>query len=1008
MATISSLEQAAPEAHPVSTPATTVGGVMQRRMPSPRKVFAISSLGVFIAFVDATIVNIAFPDIQRSFPEAGISTLSWVLSGYNIVFAAFLVAAGRLADLVGRKRTFVWGLALFTLASGLCAAAPSAEALIAARLVQALGAAVLIPSSLGLVLESFSHEHRAHAVALSTAVGALAAGIGPPLGGLLVTVSDWRLVFLVNIPIGLVAIVLGRRHLVESRAPGRRRLPDLLGSVLFAFSIGLLVLGVIKGPDWGWTDWRVLAAWAASLALGAVVVQRCRTHRSPIIDLTLLRIRAFTVANLATILAAAGFFGYTLVNVLFLTSVWQYSILDAGLALVPGPFVAAAVAAPTSRLVERYGARPILVAGGLVWGGAVMWMVNEVGTTPDFVSEWLPGMILLGIGAGMLLANVSGAAIAAAPGRSFGTATGLNSVARQVGAALGIAVVVAVIGDPSPAQAPAAFDDAWTFAALSLFAAGLVCLAIGRVGTAEGGTDMPSLAAAAREMMREPTREERPPLPALAPHERHHVPAPESHHRAESVADFLGQVPLFAGLRGKLRERLAVDARVVHLAAGEWLFREGEDADCLFVVRAGRLEIVAEGPDATVLRVLGRGDALGELALLTDSPRSASVRAARDSDLIAIDRAPFEALLDEAPELSRSVSTSLAQQLRASRGAVETKRPRPTTVALLPLSEGVRVHEVAAGLAAALTAYGAVATLDDTVAPRRESAAEALAAYGPALDRAEAIERRGRARRRRARRRGPVDRLLPPAGRSAALPDARRRDPRRRAAPAGAARLRPRRRRRRARLRRARRLGRAARTGRDARAAAHRVRRRARAHGAAPDRQLGRRRVLGRRRARPVAHRRDRGAARVRRPDRPRRRGQHGRLHRRHARRGDGARGDRRALLRGVGPQAAALGLHAAAPLADPRRSRRGDARAHVRHACDRGAGARLLQRQRGAAQRLARRPSLGAASWIAWGRASRCRSSARRSGAAVRSWSTARWSTTCPSRRWPRSARGL
>ena len=124
MATISSLEQAAPEAHPVSTPATTVGGVMQRRMPPPRRVLAISSLGVFIAFIDATIVNIAFPDIPRSFPEAGISTLSWVLSAYNIVFAAFLVAAGRLADLVGRKRTFVAGLGLFTLASALCAVAP--------------------------------------------------------------------------------------------------------------------------------------------------------------------------------------------------------------------------------------------------------------------------------------------------------------------------------------------------------------------------------------------------------------------------------------------------------------------------------------------------------------------------------------------------------------------------------------------------------------------------------------------------------------------------------------------------------------------------------------------------------------------------------------------------------------------------------------------------------------------------------------------------------------------
>ncbi len=266
-------------------PASIVGALTARQMPSPRRVFAVSSLGVIVALVDATIVNIAFPDIQSSFPDAGLSKLSWVLSGYNIVFAAFLVAAGRMADLVGRRRTYLVGLWIFTLASGLCAVATSANALIAARLLQALGAALLIPSSLGLVLEAFSHEHRSHAVALLTAVGALAAGIGPSLGGFLVTVSDWRLVFLVNIPVGIVAIVLARRHLIESREPGHRRLPDLLGSVLSALAIGLLVLGVVQGPEWGWSSVGVLVSWLAAVLLGALVIWRCTWHRSPIFDL---------------------------------------------------------------------------------------------------------------------------------------------------------------------------------------------------------------------------------------------------------------------------------------------------------------------------------------------------------------------------------------------------------------------------------------------------------------------------------------------------------------------------------------------------------------------------------------------------------------------------------------------------------------------------------------------------------------------------------------------------
>ena len=223
-----------------------------RNAPSPRTVLAVASLGAAVAFIDATIVNIAFPDIERSFRGSSISTLSWVLNAYNIVFAAFLVAAGRIADLVGRRRVFVFGLELFTFASLLCAIAPSPGTLIAFRMLQALGAACLVPSSLALVLNAFPPERRSHGVALLSAVGAGAAGIGPSLGGLLVAAYDWRLVFLVNMPVGLAAVWLARRRLVESRTPGRRRMPDILGAFTFAIAMGALVLGVVQGQRWGW------------------------------------------------------------------------------------------------------------------------------------------------------------------------------------------------------------------------------------------------------------------------------------------------------------------------------------------------------------------------------------------------------------------------------------------------------------------------------------------------------------------------------------------------------------------------------------------------------------------------------------------------------------------------------------------------------------------------------------------------------------------------------------
>ncbi len=715
--------------------------LIRRRAAAPTTVLAVSSVGVFMAFVDATIVNIAFPDIAESFPETDISSLSWILNAYNIVFAAFLVSAGRIADLLGRRRLFLFGLALFTFASVLCAIAPSPGALIAFRVIQAIGAAIIVPASLGLVLQAFPADRRAHAVALLAAVGAFAAGIGPSLGGLLVGLDSWRLVFLVNLPVGIAGYYLSRRHLVESREPGRRRMPDLLGAVILAVSVSGLVLAVVKGDQWGWGSPGVLGSFAVALALGAIFIRRCASHRSPIVDLGLLRIRTFSVANSMTVIAAAGFFGYTLINVIFLTQVWGYSVLEAGLAITPGPVVATAVAGPSSHLAERIGHRWVLVTGGLIWGAGVIWFIERVGLQPDYLGEWLPGMLILGLGAGILFPNLSGTAVASAPGEAFATATGLNSVARQIGAALGVAAVVAILGNPNPLDSSAvenAFEGAWTFSAACLLIAGLGCVAVGRLRIEDDVRQSPSFGSAARMVFGGAGAAA--PVGAPAPTATRFRPSAAATHeraRPETAADFLGNAPIFAGLSQGVREKIAASSRSVHLAAGDWLFRAGEEGNSLFVIRAGRLEVLAEngGSGPEVIRVLGRGAALGELALLTSSPRSASARAARDTDLIAIDRADFEHLLESEPEVSLALTRTLSAQLRDSRGVLPQTRAVPVTIALVALDQRAPVEEIGRRLAGALAAWGRAEALDRGLA--RSSDADPISAYAPLVDRAE-------------------------------------------------------------------------------------------------------------------------------------------------------------------------------------------------------------------------------------------------------------------------------
>ena len=346
------------------------------------KVLLVTSVAVFMGFLDVTIVNIAFPDIEASFPGTSLAGLSWILNAYNIVFAALLVPAGRLSDCLGRRRMFFVGVSTFLAASAVCGLAPSVEVLVGARAVQAAGAAILVPTSLALLLPEFPLEQRATATALWGAAGGIAAATGPALGGVLVAATSWRSVFFVNLAIGLPALIPARRLLRESREPNPGPLTDILGIVLLAAGVGLLSLGIVKGQDWGWGSARVVGSLAASALALAAFVARSARHPAPVIELGLLRVRSFAVANVGVFLFALGFYAVLLANILFLTSVWGWSVLRAGIAVTPGPLMAALWATVGGRLSDRFGQRVVALPGGLLFAAGCVVFATATGARP--------------------------------------------------------------------------------------------------------------------------------------------------------------------------------------------------------------------------------------------------------------------------------------------------------------------------------------------------------------------------------------------------------------------------------------------------------------------------------------------------------------------------------------------------------------------------------------------------------------------------------------------------
>lgn len=446
---------------------STIEPGSETTMRLPWIVLLSTGLAVFAVFLDTTILFVAFSAIAADFPTVDTASLSWVLNAYTIAFAATLIPAGRLADRIGRRRTFLLAVVVFTLASVLCGLAPSIGFLVAARVLQAVGAAALVPASLALVLQSFPPAKIPLAVAIWSAVGAVAGAVGPTLGALAIEHAGWRWAFYVNVPVGLVSVLLGRRVLPEGREANPGRLPDPLGVVLLVGALALAAWAIVKTEAWGWGSAAFVGASASAAVLMAAFVWRCSRVDNPLVRLSLFASPSFRVANAATLVFSVGFSAMFLGNVLFLTRVWGYSILQAGLAVSVGPIVVAATAPFFGRLAGRVGQRRLLVPGGLVWAAGGLWLAAAVTLAPHYLSIYLPATLLTGLGVSLCLPQLSSASVQGLPLDSFGSGSAINQAIRNLGGTLGVALVIAFTGQAIGAAALDGFHHVWWLLAAS-------------------------------------------------------------------------------------------------------------------------------------------------------------------------------------------------------------------------------------------------------------------------------------------------------------------------------------------------------------------------------------------------------------------------------------------------------------------------------------------------------------------------------------------------------------
>lgn len=469
----------------------TAPGTVRYASAPGRWVVAATVLGSGMAFLDATVVNIALPRIGEDL-DADVAGLQWTVNAYVLTLAGLLLLGGALGDRLGRRRAFIWGVAWFAVASLLCALAPTVELLIAARAVQGVGAALLTPASLALVQASFHPDDRGSAIGAWSGLGGVATAIGPFLGGWLIDAASWRLIFLINLPIAAVVVWIAARHVPESRDPEAAGRPlDVAGAALAAVGLGGVTYALTEGPGAGWGAPAIVAVGALGVgALAAFVVVEARSAHA-LVPLSIFRSRLFTAANLVTLVVYAALSGALFLLPIQLQQVLGYSPLQAGMALIPMTVMMLLLSPWAGRLAQRIGPRVPMGVGPLVAAAGLALLV-PVGEGADYITQVLPPVVIFGLGLAITVAPLTATVLGAAPEEQAGVASAVNNDVARVAGLLAVAIipVAAGIGGDDYLN-PAAFDAGyrvgmWISAALCA-AGGLLALATIRTPRLEEG-----------------------------------------------------------------------------------------------------------------------------------------------------------------------------------------------------------------------------------------------------------------------------------------------------------------------------------------------------------------------------------------------------------------------------------------------------------------------------------------------------------------------------------------